>query len=181
MQKGKIFIVSGVSGSGKSVLVEYILKHRLNIVRAISFTTRSPRDEEVDGYDYFFIDKKHFLKKVEEGEFLEFSEVYGHLYGTGLESFKPIDEGKDVIKIIDVQGALKLKKAGIKAVYIFLKVNKATLQKRLLERKEVDVDLRLKESVSELRERKNFDYVIATSGTKKAIPKNAEKLISVMC
>src|SRR3989338_10681267 len=133
---GRIILISGVNGAGKTTLVNLLLKEKKNLVRAISFTTRKPRVNEVDGKDYFFIEKKHFLKKVENGELLEYSEVYGDLYGTGLDSFKQIEEGIDVVKMIDVQGALKLKNAGVKAVYIFLKVSKKTVEKRLKERNE---------------------------------------------
>lgn len=180
MQKGRIFIISGVSGAGKTVLVDFILKERKGIVRAISYTTRSPRQNEVDGKDYYFIDKKHFLKKVEEGDLLEFSEVYGQLYGTGIESFKPIEEGIDVVKIMDVQGAMKLKKAHIKAVYVFLKVSKGVMKKRLKERSEKEVEIRLKERENELKYMKDFDVVIDTSGNEENIPENAKKVMAVM-
>ena len=118
--KGRIFIVSGVSAAGKTALVDVVLKRRPNTIRAISYTTRKPRLEEVDGRDYFFVEKKVFLRMVESGDFLEWSEVYGNLYGTGLDYFKSIEEGKGVVKIMDVRGALKIKRAGIKAVFIFL-------------------------------------------------------------
>ena len=180
MERGRIFIISGLSGAGKSAVVKYILSHRKDTVKAVSYTTREERSDEVDGKDYFFIDKNHFLKKIEDGFFLEFGEVYGHLYGTGLDSFKPVEEGKDVIKGIDVQGALKLKKMGIKAFFIFLKAPKAVIRRRLQKRGEAEIKIRMHEESHELKESKNFDVVIDTSGTEKGIPKNAEKVMKAM-
>lgn len=178
--KGKIYIISGLSGSGKTVLVEYILKHRENTVRAISYTTRPQRPDEKDGVDYHFITRKHFLKKVEEGEFLEFSDVYGNLYGTGISSFKPTEEGLDVIHTIDVQGAWKLKQTGITATYIFLKVTKNTMRKRLQERGEESLQRRMDEVPEELKAAKWFDHVVSTGGSEKMIGKNAEKIMKFM-
>ena len=180
MMKGRIFIVSGVSAAGKTALVDVVLKRRPNTIRAISYTTRKPRLEEVDGRDYFFVEKRVFLRMVESGDFLEWSEVYGNLYGTGLDSFKSIEEGKGVVKIMDVRGALKIKRAGIKAVFIFLKVKKATIRKRLRKRQESDIEERTKAVDEELKAEGGFDHVLVTEGDEGMIEKNAEKLIRVM-
>jgi len=106
--KGTIYILSGTKNSGKAKLVNDILKKRKNLVKALSYTTREKREDEGSN-TYLFITKKHFLKKIEEGEFLEVSETDNNLYGTGIEAFNPVNEGKDVIKIINKKGALKLK------------------------------------------------------------------------
>ncbi len=113
MKNGNIFLITGPSCSGKTVIADYILKHRENTVKAVSFTTRSRRPNEKEKIDYFFVSKKKFMEMVNDNEFIEFAEVYGNFYGTHRDSFKAINEGKDIIKIIDIHGALKIKKLKI--------------------------------------------------------------------
>lgn len=177
---GNIFIISGCSGSGKTTIVNEILKKRKNTARAISFTTRPPRQGEKDSIDYYFIDKMRFIKKIETADFIEFSEVYGHLYGTTADSFRKAKEGFDVVKVIDVQGAEKLRKLSIKAKFIFFEVPLEVLKKRLEGRKEAEINERLSHHSEELSYKKYFDVVIDTSGNEKDIPKNAKKVIKVM-
>ncbi len=175
MPRGRIFIISGVSGAGKKQIVQEILKKRKNTLLALSYTTKEKLKEESE---YIFIDRKHFLKKVEEGEFLEFSEVYGDLYGTGLDSFKPIEEGKDVIKLLDVQGAMKLRKANVKAKYIFLRIPKPVIRRRLEERNDAKKEVRLKEASEELKKVTFFDHVVVTSTEKRE--KHVEKVLEFL-
>lgn len=177
---GNIFIISGCSGSGKTAIIDYILKKRKNTTRAISFTTRSPRENEKESIDYFFITKARFLKKIETGDFIEFSEVYGQFYGTTADSFKKAKEGFDVIKVIDVQGAEKLRKLNIKAHFIFFEVPLEVLKKRLEGRKEAEIQERLGYYNEELSYKKYFDFIVDTSGTEKDIQKNARKVIKIM-
>lgn len=177
---GKIFIISGYSGSGKTTISEEMLKQRTNTICTISFTTRAQRPNEKDGINYFFIDKMKFLKLVETGFFIEFSEVYGNLYGTSFESFKPIESNKDVVKVIDVQGAEKLRNLNLKACFIFFDVSIEVLKKRLESRKEPNISVRLKKYEEETKYKKYFDHFLDTSGTKKDIPKEVKELINIM-
>src|SRR3989344_7837977 len=144
MKKGKIFLIVGPSCSGKTVIVDYILKHRPNTVRAISFTTREPRHGEKDKIDFFFVSENQFNQMIKENKFIEYTNVYGNWYGTAEDSFKPTDSGKDVVKIIDYQGALKIKKLRILNVsFFFCPKDKETLRRRIKERGDKDVDERL--------------------------------------
>lgn len=177
---GKIFIISGYSGSGKTTVSEEMLKIRNNTIKAISFTTRPQRPNEKDGIDYFFIDKMKFLKLVETGNFIEFSEVYGNLYGTSFESFKAIESNKDVVKVIDVQGVEKLRNLNLKACFIFFDVPVEIIKERLEARKEQDISRRLKEYEEETKYKKYFDHFLDTSGTEKDIPKEVEQLMNIM-
>lgn len=177
---GKIFIISGYSGSGKTTVSEEMLKQRNNTIRAISFTTRPQRPNEKDGIDYFFIDKMKFLKLVETGSFIEFSEVYGNLYGTSFESFKPIESNKDVVKVIDVQGVEKLKNLNLKACFIFFDVPVEVIKQRLAARGEKEINLRIARYGEETKYKKYFDHFLDTSGTEKDIPKEVKELINIM-
>lgn len=177
---GKIFIVSGCSGSGKTTVIEEVLKIRKNTVRAISVTTRKPREGECENIDYFFMDRMKFLKKVESGDFIEFSNVYGNLYGTTIDSFKPIESGNDVVKVIDVQGAEKLKNLNIKACFIFFEVPVSVLKERLIARGEKEIDKRIEEFNEEMKYKKYFDHFVDTSGTEKDIPREVQEVIGIM-
>ena len=117
----KIFIISAPSGAGKTSLVREVCK-KLSFIRpAVSFTTRKIRDSEIDGKDYFFIDKDEFTDKINKREFLEHQNVYGNLYGTALDSISKIsDQELDVILEIDYKGMLAVKKAIPEAISIYI-------------------------------------------------------------
>lgn len=104
-KKGAILVLSGPSGSGKSSMCKKLFEVFDNYYFSISTTTRSPRDGEEDGKDYFFVTKDEFLEDIKNGEFLEWAEVHGNFYGTSLKPVKKsLEEGKLVIFDIDVQG-----------------------------------------------------------------------------
>ncbi len=173
MKKGKIFFVIGPTAAGKTVIVNYILTNRPKTTRAVSYTTREKREGEVNAKDYFFVTKKEFKKLIKDNKFIEYSEVYGNLYGTTKESFKAIEKGYDVIKIIDFQGAKKFKESGIEAIYLFFAPKDiATLRQRLEKRGDKDIDERLKVYQEELRFKKECDYYIDTSGIENSDIKN---------
>lgn len=182
MKEGKIFFIVGPTAAGKTVIINKVLQNRPNTVRAISYTTREKRPDEINGKDYFFIEKEEFRKLLEHEKFIEYSEVYGHLYGTTDESFKPIEEGKDVIKIIDYQGAKKFKYYGIKAVYIFFAPKEInTLKERLIKRGDKDIKDRLNVYKEELKFKEECHYFVDTSGTTEGdIEKCANIVISIL-
>lgn len=119
--KGLLIVVSGPSGAGKGTICKKLLDVDSNIKMSISCTTRLPRKNEVDGVSYFFIDKFEFEKMIEEDSFLEYAEVYGNYYGTPKKYVDDmINQGKDVILEIDIQGALKIKEKYADGVFIFI-------------------------------------------------------------
>ena len=120
-RKGILFVISAPSGSGKTSLCEALCADVHDVVRSVSCTTRAPRAQERDGLDYHFISAQQFAERVAAGEFLEWAWVHRHRYGTPR---KPIDAataaGKDALLVIDVQGAAKLRAAGVDAVHVFV-------------------------------------------------------------
>ena len=120
---GKLIIVSAPSGTGKSTLVRYLLSQDLNLEFSISATSRPPRDGEQDGVDYYFLTPEEFKRRIANGEFLEYEEVYENtFYGTlKSEVDRLLDNGKNVIFDVDVKGGLNIKKIyGDQALSIFV-------------------------------------------------------------
>lgn len=120
---GKVLIFSAPSGSGKTTIVKHLLKHFPELEFSISATSRAPRGEEKDGIDYYFMDAAEFMARVEQGEFVEWEEVYkGTCYGTLRAEIDRIwDRGHVVVFDVDVVGALNIKKLfGDQALSVFI-------------------------------------------------------------
>jgi len=131
--KGEVVIVSGPSGVGKSTLCKEIVKRLAHVHLSVSMTTRPKSAAEVDGREYWFVSKKEFEKRIDEGLLLEHAEVFGHFYGTPKDKVTDaLAEGKTVILEIDVQGAIQAKAVFPDAVMIFILPPSAkTLAERL--------------------------------------------------
>lgn len=162
-QKGKLFVFSAPSGSGKTTIIKHVLSTFEYLNFSTSATTRKKRSSEVDGIDYFFLTEKEFLEKIDKDEFLEWENFYGYYYGTLKKVvFEKIDEGFSIIVDVDVKGAVNIKKRYSNAVLIFiLPPSIEELKNRLLNRKtesEEDLSKRIERAEMELNYRKNFDY-----------------------
>jgi len=162
--KGLFFIVSAPAGTGKTTLVNMLTKEFDCVVRSVSYTTRSPRGEEVDGIDYFFISKEEFERKIKKGDFLEYANVFGSYYGTSKEFVeKKIQENKHVVLVIDTQGAAKLREKGM-GIHIFISPpDIETLKRRLINRNsdsKSDISTRLSFSEEEMKQAQFYDYEI---------------------
>jgi len=161
----RIFIISAPSGAGKTSLVREVCK-KLSFIRpAVSFTTRKIRDSEIDGKDYFFINKDEFVDKIKKKEFLEHQNVYGNLYGTTLDSISKIsDQELDVILEIDYKGMLAVKKAIPEAISIYIiPPSIEILRSRLEHRAEDDesvIQTRMESSLKELEYAKYADFTL---------------------
>jgi len=120
-KKGKVVIISGPSGVGKSTICDEIVARRNDICLSVSTTTRPRSDAEAEGRDYCFISKEEFKERIGKGLFLEYAEVFGHLYGTPRDKVEEMLQGcKTVILEIDVQGARQVKAIYPDAVMIFI-------------------------------------------------------------
>jgi len=162
---GNLFVVAAPSGAGKSSLVKSLLELDSHLVVSISHTTRPPRGQEQDGREYHFIDEARFREMVEAGDFFEWAEVHGNLYGTsraGVEQM--VAGGQDVVLEIDWQGALQIKALFPNAVLIFiLPPSFEELAMRLNRRGEDRPDVivqRLVNARHEVAQARHFDFVI---------------------
>ncbi len=161
-KKGRLFVVSGPSGVGKSSIIERFLKEDRSTLFSISYTTRKKRPQERDGKDYYFVDDRTFQQMVEQDRFLEWESVHHHSYGTPRKEMgEALTKGFDMILDIDVKGALKVKEKCPEACLVFvLPPSKEDLVKRLSLRGEQDLDLRMKRVEEELARKDFFQYTI---------------------
>ncbi|MBV8550763.1 MAG: guanylate kinase [Acidobacteriaceae bacterium] len=160
-----VFIISAPSGSGKSTLVSRLLEADHGLRFSVSYTTRRPRGNEKPGESYVYISRREFEDRIARNEFLEHAEVFGNYYGTHREVLEQARmEGKDLILDIDVQGARQLRERIPEAVTIFiLPPSRDILEQRLRARSEDAEEViqrRLKEAADEIRNYKQYDYVI---------------------
>ncbi len=160
-----VFIISAPSGSGKSTLVHNLLRTVPGLTFSVSYTTRLPRPAETDGVDYNFISRADFEARLARAEFLEYAEVFGNYYGTNRASFEQaVQQGRDLVLDIDVQGARQLKVAIPEAISIFvLPPSREILEQRLRARSQ-DTDeviqRRLKGAAEEVRNYTQYDFVL---------------------
>lgn len=164
MKKGRLFVLSGPSGTGKGTICKKIVSCN-NVNLSVSMTTRNPRDGEAEGENYFFVTDKYFRETLAAGGFLESAEVYGSLYGTPKKPvLESLNRGEDVILEIDIQGALKIKESFPQGIFIFiLPPSIEELEQRLRKRgteTEENIRLRLSEAVSELSYIEQYDYCV---------------------
>jgi guanylate kinase len=162
---GNLFVVAAPSGAGKSSLVKALLELDARLVVSISHTTRKPRGQEQQGREYLFVDRPAFRAMVDRGEFFEWAEVHGHLYGTSKAAIESrIARGADVLLEIDWQGALQIKALFPNAVLIFiLPPSFEELQQRLERRGEDGdevIEQRMANARAEVAQARHFDFVI---------------------
>lgn len=165
MNKGIIIMLSGPSGVGKGTVVNELLKDKDEFALSISATTRSPREGEIDGVNYFFLSKEKFLDRVNSDSMLEYAQYCENFYGTPKAYVEDtINSGKNIILEIDVQGALQVKKNRPEAVSIFIMPPSAgLLEKRLRGRgteKEEVIQQRLAVAVGEIKQAEQYDYIV---------------------
>jgi len=171
-----LFVFSAPSGTGKTSIYKEILFNNPDIEFSVSATTRIKRDGETNGKDYFFLEKDDFLKRVENGEFVEYEKLFNDNYYGTLKSYidGKINEGKDVIFDLDVKGALSIKRIyRDKAVLIFIKPpNKDVIKERLVKRGTESSEIienRLSRFDFEMEKIDKFNYVVINDDLKKAI------------
>ena len=164
-RKGMLLVVSGPSGTGKGTLCERLLRSDPTIMFGVSATTRKPREGEINGVHYHFIDEERFDKMLAEKAFLEHATVHGHRYGTPKDQVeRAIEEGRNILLDIDPQGALSVMSAMPETVSIFiLPPSYSALRERLHTRNTDDPDeilKRLSNAYGEVRLLKHYTYAL---------------------
>ena len=174
MKKGKTFIISGHSGVGKSTVLSALLERRPNVYFSVSATTRDPRPGELDGIHYHFMDVDSFRKWIAMDQFLEYAEYVGNFYGTPKRFVdEAMEQGKDVILDIEVQGAIQVTSKRPDTVRIFIAPPSwAELERRLTERgtdSKDKIQKRLLRAKVEFQTAHTYDYFVINDTVENAV------------
>lgn len=174
--RGLLIVISGPSGAGKGTICKSFLERNNNVVLSVSATTRSPRNGEVEGVNYYFMSKEEFKVKIEADDFLEYAEVYDNYYGTPKSNVEEVlESGKDVILEIDIQGALKVKENTQEGVFIFiLPPSMEELKQRIINRgSETKESLmkRFKSAYKEINFVSKYNYAVVNDEVELAVQK----------
>ena len=183
-QEGQLFVITAPSGTGKNTIIEMVRKDLEGLGYSISHTTRAPRKGEIDGVHYYFIGKRQFEKMIQAQEFVEWAAVYDQLYGTSISSLRNAQvSGKDVLLDLDLQGARHIKERFPNSTSIFIvPPSLQTLRERLEKRSSydgTDIDLRMTEAVQEIRECRNFDFLIVNDDLRQAVREVEAVIVAV--
>ena len=173
MSKGLLFVVSGPSGAGKGTICKKLIE-KIDIDLSVSMTTRKPRPGEIDGKNYYFVTEEEFKETISKDGFLEYAKVYGNYYGTPSATvLKKLEDDRDVVLEIDIQGALKIRDSYPKGIFIFiLPPSMAELRKRITGRgseSEDDINLRLGETLKEVSYIDKYDYCVINGEINEAV------------
>jgi len=185
-KEGSLIVISGPSGVGKDTVCNLLLNRNKDIYLSVSMTSREKRPGEIDGKDYYFKTKEEFLKNIEKDNFLEYAIVHDEYYGTPKnEVMNKLEKGIDVILLIDIQGALKIKEKYNKGIFIFIMPpNMKTLMQRLINRgtetKEKIIS-RFKTAYKEINEITRYNYVVINDEVINAVEKIEAILIAETC
>ena len=185
MNRGLLIVISGPSGAGKGTICKELIR-KTKCWLSISATTRSPREGEVDGENYYFLSKDEFIKRVENCEFLEYAQVYNNYYGTPKKHIEEkLNAGIDVILEIDIQGALQVKETYKEGVYIFiLPPSMEELKKRIINRGSEtteSLNTRFSSAYSELSYMGRYNYAVINDEVEEAVKKIVSIIVAEKC
>lgn len=172
MKRGKFIVISGPSGVGKGTICNKLI-NEINAKYSVSLTTRSPRENEIDGINYYFVSNQEFLKKIDDNELLEYNYYNGNYYGTSkMVVNEMIEKGINVLAEIDVTGGYNIKNIYPDAILIYIKPpSYDELRNRLINRGTDNIDSineRLKIAIDEEKKSSGYDYVIVNDDVDKA-------------
>ena len=171
--KHVLMAISGPSGVGKGTIVKTLISRREDVVESVSCTTRKPREGEIDGKHYFFLEKEEFIRRIGENDFLEYNEHFGNYYGTPKSFVRETLKTKSVIMEIDVVGSLEAKKAFPECKLVMVVPPSVDELKRRLSGRgsetEEQIQGRLARMEYELSHKHLYDYIIVNDDLEKAI------------
>lgn len=172
-KKGLLVIISGPSGAGKGTVVSELIKNK-SYALSTSITTRQAREGEIDGVHYFFRNIEEFKKMIEKNELLEYAEFCGNYYGTPMFYVEEqLEQGKNVILEIEVQGALQVKERYKEAILIFLTPPNIIELRRRLENRATEtlekINMRMKRAKEEIRLIDKYDYIVINEIVEEAV------------
>jgi guanylate kinase len=178
---GQLYVISGPSGVGKSTIIHLLMKDLPGLGYSISHTSRRPRDKEVDGVDYHFVDRETFKKMIQKGDFVEWAEVYHDWYGTSFLSLRSqVEKGVDVMMDVDIQGAKNIRSHFEQSVLIYvMPPSLELLEKRLRDRAtddEAAIRTRFEKALREMKACLSYDYIVIN----KDLPEAVENLKSIV-
>ncbi len=181
-RKGLLLVVSGPSGAGKGTICKALLNKNDQIKLSVSATTRKPRNGEVHGVNYFFIEKEEFTNMISNGEFLEYAQIYDNFYGTPKAAIiECLENGQDVILEIEMQGARQIKEVYPEGVFIFvLPPSLEELKSRIVGRgteTQEEIEKRFSCAFEEINQIVNYDYFIVNEDIEKSV-NDVEAIIS---
>lgn len=186
-KNGTLIVLSGPSGAGKGTICNELLKQVDTLNLSISMTTRSPRGNEVDGKDYYFVTKEQFEEDIAKGNFLEYAKVYNdNYYGTPKNKVEEIlSSGRDIILEIDIQGALEVKEKMKEGIFIFImppsmRELKDRLVKRNTESKDKIIE-RFKNAYKEINEVTKYNYIVINDEVQNAVDKVKAIILAEKC
>jgi len=173
---GLLIVVSGPSGAGKDTICNKVIEDSDNIWLSVSMTSRNPRGNEKEGKNYFFVTKEEFEQKIKDGKLLEYTNYNGNYYGTPKDRLEDyLNRGIDVILVLDINGAINIKKLLPSALFIFIMPpDMETLKKRLIARKtesKEKVIARFTEAYNEINSYNKYNYVVVNDKIENAVSK----------
>ena len=186
---GKLFILSGQSGVGKNTILKAVSGKNPEFHRAVTYTTREPRPEEIPGEDHYFVYLEKFEEMIKNGEFLEYAKTYGEMYGTPKEQIeKALENEKNVLMEIDVKGARQVKKIMPETILIFIKYEGDNIDQVIRNRikndpsrgqtTEEEIQTRIATARKEAEYEKEYDYsVVNPEGRPEEAIEEAERII----
>lgn len=175
MKKGILVVISGFSGAGKGTIMKELIRS-YDYFLSVSATTREPRDGEIDGKDYYFHTREEFEMMIDNGELIEWAQYVGNFYGTPKKYVEEqLEQGKDVLLEIEMQGGMLVKEQFPDALLIFVSPPSAQiLRERLTGRgteSPEEIEKRLQRAVEEVQYMKDYDYIIVNDKLEDAVAK----------
>lgn len=185
-EKGNLIVISGPSGAGKDTIVNEILKKNKNCWLSVSMTSREPRAGEINKINYYFVNEEEFEENIRNDNFIEYAKYNNNYYGTPKSAIiEKLNEGFDVILVIEIQGALQLKEKMKEAIFIFIMPpSMDELKNRLILRNAESMDKilnRFKIAYKEINEVTKYNYVVVNDNLDDAVNKVNSILISEKC